>query len=147
MSLRDWLRNTWLTEHETSREEITDLLSVIDRDLHDCQASGLSADWQLNIAYNAALQVAIAGLAAEGYRTTRDSHHYRAIQSLTFTLGLGNRTITQLDAFRKKRNIGEYERSGGTSDQEAREMISLAARLREELLRWLKKEHLELVPK
>ena len=85
--------------------------------------------------------------AAEGYRTTRDSHHYRAIQSLTFTLGLGNRTITQLDAFRKKRNIGEYERSGGTSDQEAREMISLAARLREELLRWLKKEHLELVPK
>jgi hypothetical protein len=147
MSLRDWLRNAWLAEHETSREEIADLLSVIDRDLHDCQALGLSADWQLNIAYNAALQVAIAGLAAEGYRTARESHHYRAIQALTFTLGLESTTISQLDAFRKKRNISEYERSGGTSEQEAREMIALAVRLREELAKWLKIAHLELVPK
>ncbi len=146
MSLQDWLRNGWLTEHETSREEIADLLSVIDRDLHDCQASGLSADWQLSIAYNAALQVAVAGLAAEGYRTTRESHHHRAIHSLAFTLGLDDRTIAQLDAFRKKRNISDCERAGGTSDQEAREMISLAVRLRRVLADWLQAQHPKLVP-
>jgi len=45
MSLQDWLRNAWLTEHESSREEIADLLNVVDRDLHDCQSPGLSTDW------------------------------------------------------------------------------------------------------
>ena len=144
--MQDWLRNAWLTEHETSREEIADLLSLIDRDLRDCRASGLSADWQLGIAYNAALQVAVAGLAAEGYRTTRESHHYRAIHALARTLGLDNTTIAQLDAFRKKRNISDYERAGGTSDREAGEMISLAQKLRKELVHWLRAQHPELVP-
>ena len=146
MSLQDWLRNAWLVEHETSREEIADLLSVIDRDLHDCQTSGLSTDWQLSIAYNAALQVAVAGLAAEGFRTSRESYHHRAIHSLAFTLGSDDAMIAQLDAFPKKRNISDYERAGGTSDQEARDMISLAARLREELVRWLRLQHQELAP-
>jgi hypothetical protein len=64
MSLRDWLKNGWAIEHETTRQEIADLLSLMDRDLSDCQSPGLSADWQLGIAYNAALQAAVAGLAA-----------------------------------------------------------------------------------
>ena len=82
MSLQDWRRSAWLAEHVTSREEIGDLLSLIDRDLRDCRTPGLSADWRLSIAYNAALQVAVAALAAEGFRTTRESHHHRAIRLL-----------------------------------------------------------------
>ncbi|NQU23917.1 MAG: hypothetical protein HQ567_21755 [Candidatus Nealsonbacteria bacterium] len=128
-----------MTEHPSSRQETADLLSVIDRDLHDCQTPGLSADWRLNIAYNAAL-------AAEGYRTTRESHHHRAIQSLTDTLGTDGRTIAQLDALRKKRNISDYERAGSVSDVEAAEMASLATKLREDLLRWLRSEHPKLLP-
>jgi len=54
MSLQNWLNNGWLTEHRTSLQEITALLGVADRDLTDCKTSGLSPDWQLNIAYNAA---------------------------------------------------------------------------------------------
>ena len=67
MSLEDWLSNSWLTEHKTSPREIKDLLDVADRDITDCQLSQLSADWKLNIAYNAALQTATAALAAAGY--------------------------------------------------------------------------------
>ncbi len=55
MSLADWERNGWLTAHRTSPNEIRDLLAVVDRDLADSAASGLSADWRMNIAYNAAL--------------------------------------------------------------------------------------------
>ena len=58
MSLQDWLKNSWLVEHKTSQQEIVDLLGVADRDLTDCKSDGLSADWQMNIAYNAALQAA-----------------------------------------------------------------------------------------
>ena len=53
MSLNDWLNNGWLVAHKTSKREIRDLLGVADRDLNDCKAKGLSADWKLNIAYNA----------------------------------------------------------------------------------------------
>jgi len=145
MSLTDWLKNAWLVEHESSAEEIADLLTVIDRDLRDCHLPGLSPDWKMAIAYNAALQVAIAALAAVGYRVARESHHFRAIQSLGLTLGCDNATIAHAEAFRKKRNISDYERAGNVSNREAEEMIALATRLRQQLLVWLQETHAELV--
>lgn len=33
MSLRDWLKNSWLVEHETSPEEIAGLPAIGERDL------------------------------------------------------------------------------------------------------------------
>jgi len=130
VSLKDWLKNGWLIEHRTSPQEIKDLLSVVDRDLADSRASGLSPDGRLNISYNAALQAAHAALAACGYRSSRDAHHYRVIQSLAYTIEADAMLIIQFDKFRKKRNIGGYERAGLVSDQEAGEMFSLAKRLR-----------------
>ena len=146
MSLRDWLKNGWLIEHMTSLQEIADLMSVADRDLADCKVQGLSPDWRLNIAYNAALQTATAALAAAGYRPARESHHYRVIQSLAYTIEADLDIIKQLDVFRKKRNIGEYERAGIISDHEASEMIALANQLRDAVPAWLKKHHPELIP-
>lgn len=35
MSLEDWANNGWLRRHETSRQEIADLLAIVDRDLAD----------------------------------------------------------------------------------------------------------------
>src|SRR6059058_2888012 len=112
MSLSDWERNGWLTKHQTSPNEIRDLLQVVERDLADSAAKGISADWRMNIAYNAALQAATAALAAAGFRASRDSHHYRVIQSLRETLGADGGVVATFDAFRKKRNITGYERIG-----------------------------------
>jgi len=98
----------------------------------------------MGIAYNAALQVAVTGLAAEGYRVARDSHHFRAIQSLALTLACNSVRIAQLDAFRKKRNISDYERAGNVSEREAEEMAALASQLRAELVDWLQQTHPEL---
>jgi len=145
MSLKDWQLNGWLIAHKTSPQEIADLLAVADRDLNDCKASGLSADWRLNIAYNAALQAATAALAACGYRAVREAHHYRVIQSLVYTIDLSSSVVTQFDAFRKKRNIGGYERAGMTSDQEADEMFSLAKNIREKVENWLHRNYPELL--
>jgi hypothetical protein len=145
MSLQDWLKAGWLTEHRTSAQEISDLLAVADRDLADCRISGLSADWRLNIAYNAALQTATAALAAAGYRASRDSHHYRVIQSLAHTIGAEAGLVAQLDQFRKKRNIGGYERVGSVSDHEAAEMTALADKLRQTVRGWPKANHADLL--
>ena len=145
MSLQEWQLNGWLVPHKTSAREIKDLLTLADRDLKDCQSEGLSVDWRLNIAYNSALQSATAALAAAGYRPARDSHHFRIIQSLSLTVGASFSTVTQFDHFRKKRNIGGYERAGAVSDQEAYEMYNFAKQLRQDTENWLRKDHPHLL--
>jgi hypothetical protein len=134
-------------KHRTSRHEIRDLLHVVERDLADSAAEGLSADWRMNIAYNAALQAATAALAAAGYRPSRDGHHYRVIQSLRETLGADAAVVATFDAFRKKRNISGYERIGLVSDADAEAMRALAVALRGGVMAWLKRYHGDVLKK
>ena len=142
MSLPDWLANRWVDEHETNAEEIANLLALADRDLHDAQSTELSVDWRFNIAYNAALQLAGAAIAASGYRVVRSGpHHHRTIQSLAHTIGADDNTVLLLDRFRKKRNIAEYDVVGAISDQEATEILTLAQSLRQRVLDWLRLNH------
>lgn len=118
---------------------------MVDRDLADCRAAGLSSDWRLNIAYNAALQAATAALAAAGFRAGREAHHFRVIQSLAHTLGADAAFVARFDAFRKKRNIGGYERVGAVSDREADEMIAFAEEVRGRVVRWIGTDHPDLL--
>ena len=145
MSLQSWLNHGWLSEHETSPQEIRDLLAVVDRDLRDCRTSGLSADWRLAIAYNAALQAAKAALAACGYRATRESLHYRVIQSLELTINAETNLVDRLDMFRRKRNAIEYDRAGMVSEQEVKEMIAVATEVGDRVRSWLHRNHPSLL--
>jgi len=137
VSLSDWLKYGWLIEHRSTSGEIGDLLLIVERDLEDSALDALSPDWKLNIAYNAALQAATAALAACGYRAAREAHHYRVIQSLALTIGAPSSLVARFDLFRKKRNLGGYERAGTISDQEAQEMITLAREIDSSVRRWL----------
>ena len=137
MSLAEWLKNGWLIEHRTSRQEIEHLFRLVDRDITDCRNSTLSADWRFNIAYNAALQCAKAALAAAGFRAAKDAHHYRVIQSLKFTLRTEDKIVNKLDAFRKKRNVSEYNHAGAVTAIELVEMIVLADNLRKSIEVWM----------
>jgi uncharacterized protein (UPF0332 family) len=141
MSLEDWQHSGWLSAHEPSRQEISDLLAIADRDLKDCRSPGLSADWRFNIAYNALLQAATAALAAAGYRASRDSHHYRILQSLRWTVGAPTETVSYLDALRKKRNLTGYERVGAVSDKEVEGIIETAGAMRQQVEEWIKATH------
>jgi hypothetical protein len=145
VTLKNWLDNGWLIEHATNSQEISDLLQVADRDLKDCETRGLSADWQLGIAYNAALQTATAALAARGFRSGRDAHHHRVIQSLRYTIGADPRLVNQFDQYRKKRNIGGYDMAGMISQNEADGMKTLAKQLRKEVEEWLRRNHPKLM--
>lgn len=145
MTLSDWLKQGWLAKHPTSVQEITDLLVLVERDLTASRTADLDADWRFNIAYNAALQAATAALAASGYRAEREAHHYRVLQSLALTIGADDALVQQLDRFRRKRNLGAYERAGLVSNQEAEEMCAIAAQLRDLVVAWLQKEHPELI--
>jgi len=145
MSLQSWLESGQLRAHKTSKREIAELLKAVDRDLADSQLQGLSADRRFATAYGAALLVATLALAASGYRAQQEGHHYWSIQSLAFTLKLDAKTIDQLNAFRRKRNIADYERVGMVSEQEIKKMVTLAKKLQAMVIEWLKKNHPELI--
>ena len=145
MSLQDWLREGHLRPQTTNRQEIRQLLAVFERDISDARIEGLSTDRKFAIAYNAALMMARAGLAACGYQTSGKANHYWAIRSLEFSIQVGENTIRKLDAFRRKRNLTNYEISGAVSEIEAEEMLALAIDLRDQLEAWLKREYPSLL--
>jgi hypothetical protein len=141
MTLTKWLENGWLRRHQTSREEIACLLGIVDRDMADA-TSTISTDWRFGIAYNAALKLCTILLYAEGYQAERALQHYRTIMALHLILGpQRNKDAEYLNACRAKRNLVEYDRVGGVTDQDADELIGFVRELKEEVISWLKKNH------
>lgn len=49
MTLQQWADNDWLVGHETSRQEIANLLKIVDRDLQDAREAQVSNDWRFGI--------------------------------------------------------------------------------------------------
>jgi uncharacterized protein (UPF0332 family) len=146
MSLQKWLEYGWLHSHKSSKKEISDLLRIIDRDLQDA-AGNISADWRFGIAYNAALKLCIILLYAEGYRPEKTLQHYRTIQSLPLILGSHREKDTKyLDTCRNKRNVAEYDYVGGVTEEDVDELIAFVNELREEIIKWLDKQHPDFLP-
>ena len=145
MSLENWLNDKLIVKHRPSPGEITELLHICDRDLEKAEIIELGPDWRLSIAHNAAVQAAKAALAAVSYRARKEGQHYLVLQSLAFTIKTDPATIKQLDKFREKRNISDYERAGLVTEQEAEEMIGLAKQLRDDVEQWLRAHYPSLV--
>jgi hypothetical protein len=107
MTLKQWADNGWLKPHQTSREEIGNLLSIVERDLSDAESS-ISADRRFSIAYNAALKLCTILLYTQGYRPLHGSHHYRTIIALPLILGDERKSDTEyLNVCRIKRGAKE----------------------------------------
>jgi uncharacterized protein (UPF0332 family) len=145
MSLENWLNDKVIVKHRPSTGEIAELLHICDRDPEKAEIIALGPDWRLSISHNAAVQAAKAALAAVGYRARKEGQHYLVLQSLAFTIKTDAATIKQLDKFREKRNISDYERAGLVTEQEAEEMIILAKQLRDDVEQWLRAHYPSLV--
>lgn len=145
MSLTQWANNGWLRPHQTSPKEVQDLLAIVKRDLADA-AGDISADWQFGIAYNAVLKLCAILLYASGYRPEKTLQHYRTLQALPLILGPERKADAEyLDACRIKRNTVEYDYAGGATRTDAKELIGFTRELREAVMDWLQKNHLELL--
>lgn len=145
MTLNNWLEQHFLIDHEPGREEISDLLAVVARDLEDAPVERLSADRRLGIAYNAVRNLACLALAAEGYRPGRQRSHEWAIQSLRLTIKLEQEKVDTLDAVRRMRHTSDYLRAGTASSREVEEVYRLATDLEERVLAWMRGAHPDLL--
>jgi len=146
MTLKSWAEFGWLKPHKTSRQEIQNLLAIVDRDLADARQINLSADWRFGIAYNAALKLCTILLYCSGYRPEKSQAHYRTLQALSLILGeKWQDEAVYLDTCRIKRNTVEYDYTGGATDQDAEELSDFVEELKAEVLKWLE-VHLHEVP-
>ena len=146
MSLADWAKNGWLRPHKSSKEEITNLLEIVERDLKDASAKGLSDDWKFGIAYNAALKLCTVLLHSSGYRPEKNLAHYRTLQALPLILGDKYKSDADyLDTCRKKRNETEYDFAGNVSEEEVAELMKFCKELKLDVHSWLKKNHNSMV--
>lgn len=143
--MKQWHEHGWLRPEPTSRDEIANLLAIVERDLGDA-AGSISADWRFGIAYNAALKLCTVLLRAEGYRPAHGLQHYRTIQAMPLILGAEKKADAgYLDTCRVKRNKVEYDFVGGATDRDADELIAFVEALRDEVLHWLERQHPELL--
>lgn len=142
MSLKRWLHEGRLRPHRSTAREVEELLRLVERDLADAQVSGLSPDRRFVTAYNAALQLATIALRASGHRASGTGHHWTTIQVLPEIMGESERPRADyLDSCRRKRNIEDYDVAGRVSESEVHEIIEEILLFRDDVVRWLKKNH------
>lgn len=140
MSLADWAKNGWLKSHKPSKEEVTKLFEIVERDLKDANSKEISDDWKFGIAYNAALKLCTILLHSSGYRPEKNLAHYRTLQALPLILGNKHASNADyLDTCRKKRNETEYDFVGNVSEEEVHELLNFCKELKIEVTAWLKK--------
>ena len=117
------LKKGQLALEESSPEEITELLFMVERDLKDSHTEHLSEDWQFGIAYNAAIKLATILIRSHGYRVRGNGFHLNTIQLLTEFLGKKHIHLSiYLESCRSKRNILEYDSIGGVTIEEVIEL-------------------------
>lgn len=142
MTLQDWFRDGWLKRHQTSQQEINELLAKVERDIAEASKEEITLDWRLAIAYNACLGCATIALRSSGYRMPGGTgQHYRTIQSLRFTINPDSDIIISLEAIGKKRAIVSYDAAGTITEAEVDEARELARSLHDAPLKWLKEVH------
>ncbi len=148
MSLEQWLRNGWLQRAEPTVAEIQQLLQVVQRDISDAQAKGLSVDGSFQHAYHAALQLCMIALLASGYRPSKGaSHHKRAIECLPWTLGKKwSDTADHIERCSRLRSQAMYDRIDVVSEEDADDLLEAAKQLKTDVVNWLKANHQALVP-
>jgi hypothetical protein len=118
---------------------VAKLLAAARRNIADAQLVGLSAENRFDAAYKAVMQLAMAALNANGYRTltSKPGHHQTAIQTLVASVGLAPAEVIVLDALRKQRNLTDYS-GDPVPEAVVAECLASAQALLAHLVAWLR---------
>ena len=148
MTLEQMLEYGHLRRHQTSAQEIKNLLAIVERDLRDSNTPDLSADARYAMTYNAGLKLCTILLFASGYRTGQgDSHHYRTIETMPVILGPSHaKNGEYFNGCRNRRHKIEYDCAGVAGDNDVNDLQEFVAELKTATMAWMQKNHPELLP-
>ena len=140
MSIDSFLKRGVLVKQASSKDEIDELLKIVERDLHDSKASEVSYDWQFGIAYNAALKLATILVRSAGFRVNGQGHHMNTIALIPEFLGKDKKEYSDyLDTCRRKRNTVEYDCVGGATKADVQELRDFVLEFHSNVLNHLEK--------
>ncbi|MEA1871067.1 MAG: hypothetical protein U9N00_02570 [Candidatus Bipolaricaulota bacterium] len=110
-----------------SEGEIDRLLYTIQRRLDDAANRSLHPETRLEQGYVAILNCALAALRAKGLRPTRGkAKHVRTLETLRYTLGVGDDRVAYYQSLRAIRHRGLYEGFTMVSNNQANESMEEA---------------------
>lgn len=154
MTLSEFLKEKGINSKDIKQEasspsEINDLFMMVERDLKDSEsATNLSVDWQFGIAYNAALKLCSILVRSGGLRISSGPHHMTMFKFMPYFLGEEKAPLARyFDKCRSKRNQAEYERAGGISEKECKDLIAETKKLKKEVKSWMLEKHPKLMGK
>ncbi len=148
MTLEQWQKNSWLREELATRNELKDLLAVVDREIADASVTQVSNDGRFMHAYDAALNLCAIALRASGYTVPKGgSHHKRTIGALPLVLGEEYQEIAdQIELASRLRGQAMYDRAEVVRSKDADELVETSKSLRESIMVWIAKTHADLNP-
>lgn len=146
MSLERLVEAKRLKREETSIDEITGLVGVVERSIRDAQVEAISEDLRFIAAYNALLTSATIALRAVGYRVgSQPGHHVLTLETLQYTIAANDSLIRKLKAFATQRGRATYDVAGSVSADQLRGVIRAAQELERMVLDWLRQHHPQLL--
>jgi hypothetical protein len=126
-------------------QEIDDLRQVVDRNLQDARAAGLSDDGRFNFAYSAARTLTTIVVRACGYRVKgTGGGHYNTFQALESADDAFANLAAYFDTCRVMRNESSYDEAGVVSVTDADELVREAGEFKKIVQQWLKSRHPDL---
>jgi hypothetical protein len=139
MSLENLEKIGRLKAHKAAPQEVVRLIQSAAASLADARRKENSPNSRLDLAYKAIMQLSLAALMANGYRpsTSEPGHQQTTIQTLPKTIGLPAEKTRLFDAFRRARNVADYE-GDPVGEGLVKECIDAAEDLRADVLKWLK---------
>lgn len=136
------LDNRELKKHSTSKQEVSNLIAVVNRDIKDAGINALSDDRRFATAYNAALQLSKLVIACAGYRISSSAHHQKTFEIAALVLGDFSQAYTSYFEFcRRKRNKLDYDMAEVVSGTEVDELLKQVREFQELVTAWVKKNH------
>jgi hypothetical protein len=143
MSWKKLLQERKVHTHTTSIGELTEIRSLVARDLADAGLIGLSEDRRFAIAYNAALQTSKMAIACAGYRVASvPGHHRITFEAARLALGRTAVSLTDyFDACRRKRNEIDYTGAAIATTTEADELLLHARAFLNLVETWIEAHH------
>ncbi len=142
MTWKKLLTEKRVEAHKTSKQELDDLRSAVERNLHDAAVKGLSADNSFGMAYEAGLLLAKMAIACAGYRVKGLGAHQTTFAALKLAVGPSMaKTASYLERCRRKRNELSYDSAGVVTDTEAAEILAKVRSMQKALEEWIAKNH------
>ena len=135
-----------LKAHKATPQEVSRLLDSAAASLADAERKQNNLNSRLDLAYKAIMQTSLAALMANGFRpsTSEPGHQQTTIQTLPKTIGISAEKLRLFDAFRRARNLADYE-GDPVEERLVSECVSAAQALLADVRAWLKRNRSDLL--